>query len=82
MFVVEIPYGESADALIIRNVENGKRLTIPDDVPKPLAELIARCWDQEPAKRPSMLDVVNALVPMAAQEESKSPQGSASASGL
>lgn len=49
-------------------MEGGKRLTIPADVPKPLAELIARCWDQEPSKRPAMLEVVNILAPLAAED--------------
>lgn len=50
--------------MIISNLTSGKRLPISADVPKPLAELIARCWEQEPAKRPSMLEVVAALEKM------------------
>jgi CRP-like cAMP-binding protein len=31
----------------------GFRLPVPQDVPRPIAELIEQCWDAEPGKRPT-----------------------------
>lgn len=45
----------------MQSVKAGEREDIPPSVPKPLAELIARCWAQEAGDRPSMHQVVEAL---------------------
>lgn len=57
----KLPYEGAEDAVIIRSVEKGEREDIPADVAKPLAELIRRCWHQDPNQRPKMLAVVAAL---------------------
>ena len=42
-------------------VKNNKnfRPKIPDEVPQEIAELIKCCWDADPEKRPSFLDIIN-----------------------
>ena len=42
-------------------VKNNKnfRPTIPDEVPQEIAELIKCCWDADPEKRPSFIDIIN-----------------------
>ena len=42
-------------------VKNNKnfRPTIPDNVPQEIVELIKCCWDADPEKRPSFLDIIN-----------------------
>ena len=42
-------------------VKNNKnfRPTIPDEVPQDIAELIKCCWDADPEKRPTFLDIIN-----------------------
>lgn len=51
----------AADLVVMESVKAGEREDIPAAVPKPLAELIARCWAQDPGKRPTMNLVVEAL---------------------
>ncbi|CAB5198528.1 unnamed protein product [Rhizophagus irregularis] len=36
-----------------RDICNGERLEIPEDTPSFYAELMQRCWDNDPAKRPN-----------------------------
>ena len=42
-------------------VKNNKnfRPTMPDEVPQEIAELIKCCWDADPDKRPTFLDIIN-----------------------
>ena len=42
-------------------VKNNKnfRPKIPDEVPQEISELIKCCWDADPEKRPSFLDIIN-----------------------
>ena len=52
--------------MIMHNVKSGQRLPIPTEAnaPKALVNLIARCWDHEPSKRPRMPEVVAELEKM------------------
>lgn len=58
---LQLPYGETDDFSIREAVRSGERQPIPEDVPKPLAELIARCWAHEAKERPTMRRVVDEL---------------------
>lgn len=49
-------------------VMEGKRPTIPQDCPSEFAELIKRCWHNDPGKRPSFADIVNVLLPEVIKE--------------
>jgi serine/threonine protein kinase len=42
-------------------VVSGKRPSIPNHVPQHVATLMQRCWDSNPAKRPTLTDVIDAL---------------------
>ena len=42
-------------------VLEGRRPSIPGHVPQPLADIIRRCWDAEPSRRPALSVVINAL---------------------
>lgn len=45
-------------------LENGLRPPLPEKeakCPKPLRDLLERCWDQDPAKRPSFLEIIDEM---------------------
>jgi len=42
-------------------VTNDLRPTIPDNVPTNLAKLIRKCWDRDPTKRPSFIEIIKDL---------------------
>ena len=46
---------------MIAAIKAADRPDVPKDVPAEFAKLIGDCWDQEPAKRPSMPQVVDRL---------------------
>ncbi|EXX68695.1 uncharacterized protein OCT59_008946 [Rhizophagus irregularis] len=46
-------YNEAHDINLAKNICDGKRLEIPEDTPKFYVELIRKCWDNEPEKRPT-----------------------------
>ena len=55
------PYkGVKAKEVAIK-VKNNKnyRPVIPDEVPQEIAELMKVCWDENPDKRPSFIDIIN-----------------------
>jgi serine/threonine protein kinase len=46
----------------IRNaVLSGGRPEVPLSAPKPLTDIVVKCWDQQPANRPSMEKVLSLL---------------------
>ena len=49
------PYAGMVQLTILSLVSNGQRESIPDDAP--YADLIARCWHQDPSKRPEAKEV-------------------------
>ncbi|CAB5301077.1 unnamed protein product [Rhizophagus irregularis] len=46
-------YNEAHDINLAKNICDSKRLEIPEDTPKFYVELIRKCWDNEPEKRPT-----------------------------
>ena len=57
------PYkGVKAKEVAIK-VKNNKdyRPVIPDDVPEEIAELMECCWDADPEKRPTFIEIINFL---------------------
>ncbi|PKY44041.1 kinase-like protein [Rhizophagus irregularis] len=46
-------YNRAHDIYLARDICNGERLEIPEDTPSFYAELMQRCWDNDPAKRPN-----------------------------
>ncbi|CAG8476381.1 22167_t:CDS:2 [Cetraspora pellucida] len=52
----------SHDINLMNNVYKGLRPNIPTHVPKPIAELIVKCWDAKPENRPSsekLFEIIN-----------------------
>jgi len=47
------------DVDLIRKIVDGKRPVITKNTPKFLANLLERCWDTDPSKRPSILEIIN-----------------------
>mmetsp|Transcript_42064 Transcript_42064/g.112132 ORF Transcript_42064/g.112132 Transcript_42064/m.112132 type:complete len:938 (+) Transcript_42064:283-3096(+) len=47
--------------MICRALVGGMRPTIPDDVPKSLADLITWCWQVKPKKRPNFAQILEIL---------------------
>lgn len=39
----------------------GKRPDLPNSIPKCYKELITKCWDQDPEKRPTFAQIVESL---------------------
>ena len=57
------PYkGISAKEVAVKVKNNPKyRPTIPSDVPEEIAELMKFCWDADPEKRPTFLEIIKFL---------------------
>jgi serine/threonine protein kinase len=49
----DLPYD---DALALQ-IKNGQRPDIPEEIPECYASLIKECWDNDPQKRPTALDI-------------------------
>jgi len=47
----EFPFGEETDAVVGYAVQQGERLSIPEDVPREYKEIIEACWKHEPKQR-------------------------------
>src|ERR1051325_3311074 len=48
-------YNRSHDINLAKNICDGGKLEIPDDTPKFYAELMQRCWGNDPERRPTAL---------------------------
>ena len=46
---------------VANNVKKDRtyRPKIPSDMPEEISELMQRCWDYDPAKRPTYLEIIN-----------------------
>lgn len=49
----EVPFAGVSREALIREMEEGNRLPIPESVPEDLSLLIRSCWNIDPASRPS-----------------------------
>ncbi|KAJ3447919.1 serine/threonine-protein kinase tnni3k-related [Anaeramoeba flamelloides] len=58
----KIPFGNSKNQMqLISKIMDGKRDHIPQKTPKKLKELIEKCWDQDPQKRPAINEIIKSL---------------------
>ena len=59
------PYSEypelQFDFQVIVQTSRGKRCTIPENTPESIADLIAKCWDNEPDNRPSSKELITSF---------------------
>ena len=61
-FTGKMPYGEMSNSDVINFVTSGKRLPLDaKDFPNGIAELIEKCWDQNPDARPKFSEIVPTL---------------------
>ncbi|KAF7638530.1 hypothetical protein Mgra_00001904 [Meloidogyne graminicola] len=62
LFSRQVPYNGLTEFKIYSIIsQHGVRLCIPDNCPKPLADLLERCWKQSPKDRPEMRYVLTLL---------------------
>lgn len=57
----KIPFQGVKAAVATVRISQGTRETIPADCPLPLKTVITRCWDGDPAKRPTLTEVITSL---------------------
>eukprot|EP01040_Poterioochromonas_malhamensis_P002169 gene2169-2310_t len=62
LFCGEIPFNRLDVPEIRQRVISGKRPSIPFGMNSRLADLIARCWHQEPDRRPNFTSIVDELL--------------------
>ncbi|EFN50576.1 hypothetical protein CHLNCDRAFT_135467, partial [Chlorella variabilis] len=48
--------------IIVQVTQKGYRPPIPADFPPPLADLVQRCWAEDPHARPDAETIVQALI--------------------
>jgi len=53
-----IPYAGKNTMQVVRSIDRGERLPIPDWCPPNYAKLINRCWDTDPTNRPSFPEIL------------------------
>lgn len=64
IFHCKIPYGDSGlDQMGVARavLQAGKRMALGRACPQPIQTLIVKCWDREPAKRPTFKEIVEML---------------------
>eukprot|EP01118_Nematostelium_gracile_P015667 TRINITY_DN6318_c0_g1_i4.p1 TRINITY_DN6318_c0_g1~~TRINITY_DN6318_c0_g1_i4.p1 ORF type:complete len:592 (+),score=163.12 TRINITY_DN6318_c0_g1_i4:150-1925(+) len=57
----EPPYDKWTKWELEKFVSSGKRIEIPNNIPGRIRELIGRCWDQTPVKRPDFATIVKII---------------------
>eukprot|EP00741_Cyanophora_paradoxa_P016712 tig00020938_g16140.t1 len=62
-----LPFAGWALGKVINFTVSGQRLAVPASVAAPIRQTIEACWDQEPARRPRMPDLVRSLERMQKQ---------------
>ena len=61
----EVPYVDMPTPfMVMSEVRNGKRLSLPSFVPPGFKSLIEACWHQDPHVRPSFPEILNVLCEM------------------
>ncbi|KYQ99761.1 leucine-rich repeat-containing protein (LRR) [Tieghemostelium lacteum] len=53
-----IPYAGKNTMQVVRSIDRGERLPIPDWCPKDYAQLINRCWETDPSHRPNFPQIL------------------------
>lgn len=60
----KIPYAGKNTMQVVRSVDRGERLAIPDYCPPEYAQLISDCWATDPAQRYSFVEVLQKMEKM------------------
>ena len=65
-----LPFKDAKDDQLLAAFEEGElRLTIPNSVPKQLANIMDKCWSPSPRGRPTFADIVAALADLSAESK-------------
>lgn len=64
MFTRQVPYAGKNTMQVVRSVDRGERLAIPDDCPQDYKNLINDCWSSDPATRPSFVEILRRVEKM------------------
>lgn len=57
MYTQQIPYMDEPFGKIILSINEGKRLPLPEDMPKSMKDLIIKCWKEDSKERPTMKEI-------------------------
>jgi hypothetical protein len=65
--VYQKPYSEHKNLkfdfqVIVQTAKHGVRPTIPSSCPPPFVELMKKCWDADPDKRPDFTTIIKELI--------------------
>lgn len=63
--------GLKRDAFFEKVVHGGMRPDLPKKLPKAFADLLVRCWDEDPAKRPTFQSIMLMIADMIGDESAK-----------
>ena len=55
------PYVGIGNSEVLDKINEGYRLTIPENCPEPIADMMRRCWSKDPISRPSFKDIYAVL---------------------
>ncbi|XP_014670840.1 PREDICTED: tyrosine-protein kinase HTK16-like [Priapulus caudatus] len=53
----EQPYGERGGQAVLKMIDSGERLTAPPGCPRKIYKVMQRCWQYDPAARPTFADL-------------------------
>ena len=58
---IDPPYKDIVAKDVANNVKKDRnyRPKVPLDMPKEISDLMQKCWDYDPAKRPTYLEIIN-----------------------
>jgi serine/threonine protein kinase len=70
---IPFPWPKYRRADLLQVILKGERPPLPDECLTLLANLITRCWDRDPCKRPDFLQVCNELLDFKGQYDDLSP---------
>jgi len=65
LLIERIPYYDSdikSSEELFEKVKGGTRPSIPKNCPPPLQKLITKCWNEDPEKRPSLIEIIESNV--------------------
>mmetsp|Transcript_1758 Transcript_1758/g.3316 ORF Transcript_1758/g.3316 Transcript_1758/m.3316 type:complete len:99 (+) Transcript_1758:2380-2676(+) len=61
LFLQKEPWAGHDVIEVVLNVCAGERMIVPDSVPPVISGLMQKCWDHDPAARPSFGEIIRIL---------------------
>ncbi len=82
LMTAKVPFhGLSAVVVATKVGLEGMRLPVPPDAPRLLLRLMARCWSEDPGRRPEFAEVLDELEDITALTGAAAPDSNAAAAG-